>query len=49
MIYIHLSINFKYPKAGEDNSLLAIKVFDLDNLNLLILILEKILISIFQE
>ena len=23
---------FKYPKAGEDNSLIAVKVFDLDNL-----------------
>ena len=23
---------FKYPKAGEDNSLIAVKVYDLDNL-----------------
>ena len=26
---------FKYPKAGEDNSLIAVKVFDLDNLKTL--------------
>ena len=23
---------FKYPKAGEDNSLIAVRVYDLDNL-----------------
>ena len=30
--WIRFQYKFKYPKAGEDNSLIAVKIFDLDNL-----------------